>query len=828
MVTISLAAAPSGRDRRMVAGRLSAKGWRVLVAALLSGALMTIVQLRLARSGAGAGAGPGGSNSRRRRDESPPPPLLLGSRGYLVASSSSSSLIGGEPRDRALADGADDVDVSVIILTYKKFGALSKLLPSVIRQRHSSPFEIIIADNGCFPDTREVIDRAFSSSQSSTSSPAKSRRGHLAHHVKLCDNPGYSAGNNAAVKLASSSSRYLLFLNDDIVLTRPTFLKNLVDLVERKSPKAVAAGCKLVDAGGTELIEAGSMIFADASAHGYGRGDRNPYRGEYTYPRPVDYVSGACLLVEKAAFEGYVHKDGDGGGKGKGAESYGFDGATFPNYYEDTDLQIYFQHGLGREVWFQPRSVARHEEHGSFGKDESVAMMKKAKKKFAEKWGKELETGGNLHVRGVKSNDIATLHIQGADLRSRDPEVANILYIDDRPPNKLRGAGYGRAFDNLSMITELGHRVTITALEQRDGFCDGPCLDELTTDLGVEYVFGSTSKLFESRAGYYDLVLVSRPLTLEKFQEQLRHFYYDQPFALIYDCEALGFRRAEMMRNLVENEGIQFPGRLELFDSILDQSRSEELALIDRGDVVIAVSDNEKSVIEELAKDAKNIQSIGHIMENNPLPNSFDDRGGILFLGAFHSSMFYNGDAIWYFLTEIYPLVIEETRGISLTIVGRGIPEKLRSVVDENKDISRFVTFVDSPPSIRHYYAQSRILIAPHLYGAGIQYKVSEALSIGLPVVMSSFTHKSFGNVPGCVGSDNNAFKQCIISVHNNEKKWKALRQEGLDFIAETHSRKKVMEKWSSIINSNVKLARERRRKFQKGQQAPSPLMVQN
>ena len=70
---------------------------------------------------------------------------------------------------------------------------------------------------------------------------------------------------------------------------------------------------------------------------------------------------------------------------------------------------------------------------------------------------------------------------------------------------------------------------------------------------------------------------------------------------------------------------------------------------------------------------------IGHTMKLNPTVSSFEDRSGILFVAAFHGSMYYNGDAIWYFLQHVYPLVLKDAaETIPLVIAGRGIPDHLR------------------------------------------------------------------------------------------------------------------------------------------------------
>lgn len=72
---------------------------------------------------------------------------------------------------------------------------------------------------------------------------------------------------------------------------------------------------------------------------------------------------------------------------------------------------------------------------------------------------------------------------------------------------------------------------------------------------------------------------------------------------------------------------------------------------------------------------------------------------------------------------------------------------------------------------------------------------------------MSEFTKDSFGDsVPGCVGTDIESYKKCIVDLDGNRAKWEALRAEGISYIERTHSRQEAMERWSRIIDSNKQL----------------------
>ena len=221
---------------------------------------------------------------------------------------------------------------------------------------------------------------------------------------------------------------------------------------------------------------------------------------------PEDYFSGACLMVKKSIYTDYG----------------GFQENEFSNYYEDTDLQMHIQHGLGKEVWFQPQTVALRDDHGSFGTDTSIALMQESSNIFYNKWKDHLRS---IHMPPPffskdKEGQKMTF-LKAIDLRARNPDKVNILYIDQNIPNKLEGRGFGRSYDNVAMIADLGHRVTVTsALPIKDGWCDSKCYKEIT-NLGVELVTDPWESLVESRNCYYDIVIISRPTTFRLTSEKI-------------------------------------------------------------------------------------------------------------------------------------------------------------------------------------------------------------------------------------------------------------------------------------------------------------------
>ena len=248
--------------------------------------------------------------------------------------------------------------------------------------------------------------------------------------------------------------------------------------------------------------------------------------------------------------------------------------------------------------------------------------------------------------------------------------------------------------------------------------------------MGIEVYTGAWEEMVQKRIGFFEVVVISRPSIFKLTHLFFRNMLQRSPFSVIYDSEALWYRRDAELLKLYKG-GIEFPS-MENDEVSIDEKeliatidQNNEIKLLGMADVVITVSGNEKRIATELSPRA-NIETIGHVMSEENLSRSmteFRERNGVLFVASF-DDMYYNGDAIWYFLKEIYPSVLERSSSITLTIAGRNIPQYLRTFVKDNA-LDQHVTFEDSPEDLNRLFDRHRVFIAPHLYGSGIQFKVS-------------------------------------------------------------------------------------------------------
>ncbi|MDQ0284960.1 GT2 family glycosyltransferase [Desulfofundulus luciae] len=240
--------------------------------------------------------------------------------------------------------------VSIIIAVHNQLEHIQNCLRALWKNTSRVfPWELIIVDNNSDKQTAAWLKT-------------------LGGEVRLVSNSinlGFVHACNQGA--AASRGKYLLFLNSD---TRPLpgWLTALVAALQ-ENPRAGAAGARLLYPDG-RLQEAGAIIWRDGTGWNYGRGD-NPALPKYNYPRPVDYCSGACLMVRADLFRVLG----------------GFDPRYAPMYYEDADLCF----GLRQAGWavlYVPGAAVIHYDGGTAaaGNGGWRHYMAVNREKFVAKW----------------------------------------------------------------------------------------------------------------------------------------------------------------------------------------------------------------------------------------------------------------------------------------------------------------------------------------------------------------------------------------------------------------------------------------------------------
>jgi len=168
-------------------------------------------------------------------------------------------------------------------------------------------------------------------------------------------------------------------------------------------------------------------------------------------------------------------------------------------------------------------------------------------------------------------------------------------------------------------------------------------------------------------------------------------------------------------------------------------------------------------------------------MEVCPDPPDFENRKGLLFVGAIHFEASPNGDSMIWFLSEIFPKIQKQLgESICLTIAGVINSSRIRQLAGP------CVHFTGHIPSLDELYRKARLFIAPTRYAAGLPHKIHEAAAHGLPVVATPLlaSQLDWSDRELAIGGDAESFASRCVEYYSDPEKWMALRSAALERVA--------------------------------------------
>ena len=181
--------------------------------------------------------------------------------------------------------------LSIVIVNFNGRGHLERCLRSLVEAPPGTPFEIVVVDNASTDESAGVV-QSFPS----------------VRFLQLAENVGFSAGNNAGIRM--SSGELVLLLNNDTIVPAGA-LDRLVAALDGDRAAGIA-GPRLVDANGAAELSFGPMIsplgeLRQKLLTALLARDFGPVRiwveRATRRQRHVDWVSGACLLVRRHVAE---------------------------------------------------------------------------------------------------------------------------------------------------------------------------------------------------------------------------------------------------------------------------------------------------------------------------------------------------------------------------------------------------------------------------------------------------------------------------------------------------------------------------------------------
>jgi GT2 family glycosyltransferase/glycosyltransferase involved in cell wall biosynthesis len=303
--------------------------------------------------------------------------------------------------------------VSVIVLNWDNFQDTADALDSLLIHT-AQEVELLLVDNG---SSTSVLNKLITKYENTR-----------IKFFAIGTNRFFGEGNNLGAEKASG--HYIVFLNNDVVVTRG-WLEPLIAELEN-DPKAGAVGPKFVYPDGT-LQEAGAYLDSHGNSVQIGKGQRSE-DVRFNQKKEVHYVSAACLAMKKSTF----------------ITVGGFNFIYEPAYYEDTDLCFSIR-SLGLKIIYQPISTVIHKESQTTSDQKNDDLLRGIvetnRRKFMHRWA----------TRGRCPNFASTRGTQATAPHNKGKNVAIFTPFD-----LIFGGGEKYILSVTQAFSKLGYKTFFT------------------------------------------------------------------------------------------------------------------------------------------------------------------------------------------------------------------------------------------------------------------------------------------------------------------------------------------------------------------------------
>ncbi|ROH89824.1 glycosyltransferase [Chryseobacterium cucumeris] len=395
-----------------------------------------------------------------------------------------------------------------------------------------------------------------------------------------------------------------------------------------------------------------------------------------------------------------------------------------------------------------------------------MGILKKIKKHFERK-----EKLKNLH-----SKDIININLYDASQKT-------ILFASRDFPAHDKESGANRLKELIFIYKELGYNCILFAPHM---FEDDSYVKFYQQHNVIVYIENNKYRNiydFLSSFKKIDYVWFNGPLALNLFYKKMKAILPSAKF--IYDMVDIHFLR---FKRAIELE----PTRISLKKNYKHFFRLETV-VAPQLDYIIAISDKEKEIMSQYADKNKivTISNIHYPKIDISERKSFSESKGITFIGSIHEP---NIDAVKFLYEKIMPIVWKTNPELEVSIIGN-VAEKLDLKLFPK---FKFLGFVES---IEEHFMNSKIMVAPLRFGAGVKGKIGQAFEYFFPVVTTDIGAEGMKltdkkNV--LIANDENSFAEAIIQLNNDEELWNTLSRNSVDSLR-AFSPEEVKEKLKTL-----------------------------
>ena len=191
----------------------------------------------------------------------------------------------------------------------------------------------------------------------------------------------------------------------------------------------------------------------------------------------------------------------------------------------------------------------------------------------------------------------------------------------------------------------------------------------------------------------------------------------------------------------------------------------------------IIISSNDRNEIAHINN--KNIEIIPNGIDANYFQKIITDKiYDLIFIG--NLSYVPNIEAAKFISKKIFPLLQEKVPNIKILISGSNPSKKVLRLSNENIKVTGWVD------DIRETYCSGKVFFAPMSLGSGLQNKLLEAMSLGIPCITSNLCNESLGathmkNI--IIGNSVEQYISQILNILNKPELISEIGKNGREFV---------------------------------------------
>lgn len=235
--------------------------------------------------------------------------------------------------------------------------------------------------------------------------------------------------------------------------------------------------------------------------------------------------------------------------------------------------------------------------------------------------------------------------------------------------------------------------------------------------------------------------------------------------------------------------------------------RRYEPAICEHFDMCVMITKDDEARLKQLSEKAQTVVITAGVdtVLCQPVQNIPEEAYSLLLLGPFH--WLPSSDGILWFYRNVFPKVVEGCPSVRFYIIGKGVPEEIRSGDHPNVIVTGYV------PDVSPYIARCQVCIVPLRIAGGMRIKILELLSMSKAVVSTSVGCEGIEVTNGehlSVADTEDAFANSIIALFKDEKRRRAIGQKGRALMIERYRWETIAEQLEAVYTAVINRARVR------------------